>query len=123
MTPMSQSDMDMFDEVDFLLQEGYQAVDITIGELAALGAGTVCGSVGNKCFTFMVPKYEKRKVKCWFHPNEPNGCGPSVNGMVHIKVQTETTAEKIEHLADKGGGSLRFEGESVFEGYMEFEVE
>lgn len=125
MTPLNSSDIAMMDENETEMNSnGYYAVDTTISELAQLGAGTACGRVGNTCFvgiaSYSNGKYAKRKVKCWINTqNNP----PDVNGMVHIKIRTETTAEKIDDLASTFNGSLRFNGGSPFTMFIDFEVE
>lgn len=48
---------------------------------------------------------------------------PEVSGMFHIKIQTEKTAEKVSKIVGEAGGSLRFDGPSGWDGYMEFEIE
>jgi hypothetical protein len=44
-------------------------------------------------------------------------------GMFHIKIQTDKTAEKVSRIAGDAGGSLHFSGDSIWEGYKEFEIE
>lgn len=118
-------------------EAGYIAVETTVQELADLGVGTACGSVPNQTFKALADKgYGHRKCRGWFNraptplpPGEsetfPKGItfGPEVSGMFHIKIQTDKTAEKIERIASDAEGSLRFEGPSNWDGFMEFEIE
>lgn len=125
MTPLNPTEIALMDEDETEMNGmGFYAVDTTIGELAQIGAGTSCGSVGNTCFvgiaSYSKGKYEKRKVKCWINTLLTP---PEVSGMVHIKIQTETTAEKIDDLAGNFDGSLRYDGSSPFPGFIDFEVE
>jgi hypothetical protein len=48
---------------------------------------------------------------------------PQVTGMFHIRIQTDKTAEKVSRIAGEAEGSLRFSGDSLWEGYKEFEIE
>jgi len=110
------------------LENGEVAIEATIQELADLGVGTACGHVGNKAFKALADKgYGKRKCRGWFckNPIPINGQteDPYVNGMFHIKIQTDKTAEKIERISGEAGGSLRYEGDSSWEGFKEFEIE
>jgi len=105
-------------------------VETTVGELAELNASCACGGVP---FQEAVDKgYGKRKVRGWFGIDrtlvefgqpEPNELDYSVNkpimmGMIHIKIQTEKTAEKVGEIL-----GIRFEGESGWDGFMTFEDE
>jgi hypothetical protein len=107
------------------MEQSAIAVETTIAELAEVDAGTDCGMVGNSCFRYLAEKgYKHRKCRGWFIPGPSvYGDKPVVTGMFHIKIQTEETAKKVERLAAKGGGSLRFDGESEWDGYMVFEIE
>jgi hypothetical protein len=125
MTPMTPAEIALMDEDEAEMNSmGLYAMDTTIGELAQIGAGTTCGTVGNTCFvgiaSYSNGKYSKRKVKCWI---DTSLTPPEVSGMVHIKIQTETTAEKIDDLATNFGGSLRYNDGSPFPGFIDFEVE
>lgn len=101
-------------------EEGAIAIEATIQELADKGASTSCGKPGNKCFNDLVDcGYGHRKCRGWL-VNDDN---PEVLGMFHIKIQTDKTAEKISEIAGGAGGSLRFDGDSAWEGYKEFEIE
>jgi hypothetical protein len=143
---------------------GAIAVEATVQELADLGAGTECGTIGNTCFKALAAKgYGHRKCRGWFlaTPKQTElemfrkfdwrtfrGCGwtqkkwdqrllqledeaakakgvewPEVIGMFHIKIQTDKTADKIAKIAGEAGGSLRFDGDSDWEGYKVFEIE
>ena len=110
-------------------------VETTVQELADLDASCACGGVN---FREAVAKgYGKRKVRAWFGVereakslDEAKGIFVksddldfSVNrfyvaGMIHIKIQTEKTAEKLGEIL-----GIRFEGESGWDGFMVFEDE
>jgi hypothetical protein len=142
---------------------GAIAVEATVQELADLGAGTECGTIGNTCFKALAEKgYGHRKVRGWYLAARKQtaldmfrkfdwrtGCKgwtqkkwdqmllqledeaakakgaewPEVMGMFHIKIQTDKTADKIAKIAEEAGGSLRFDGDSDWEGYKVFEIE
>lgn len=129
-------------------EEGAVAIEATVQELADLECGTCCGSHGNKTFKALVDKgYGHRKCRGWYLEKPPgitdehwkthvwNVGGsepltdelrnppPVVMGMFHIKVQTEKTGEKISRIAGDAHGSLRYSGESLWEGFKEFEIE
>ena len=124
MRSLTQQEIDMLDE-DSMDMIGYSPVEITIGELADMNVETACGIEPNNTFQALAAKkYNKRKCRCWLSDVPIDGrTNRIVNGMFHIKIQTETTAEKIELIADNAGGSLRFDSESIFEGFMVFEIE
>ena len=93
------------------------AVEGIINDLKDVG--TICGESENKCFNLLIEKgYGKRKFYGLLQKKTN-----TIWGMFYIKIQTEKTAEKIERLSYKEGGSLRFNGEANREGYMEFEIE
>lgn len=124
-------------------EEGAIAIEATVQELADLDAGTCCGTVGNHTFKALAEKgYGHRKCRGWFLAKPTpmtqeqweslQGVGtvpaadqsrPQVWGMFHIKIQTEKTAEKVERIAGEASGSLRYNGESNWEGFQEFEIE
>ena len=130
MRALTQQEIDMLDE-DSMDMIGYSPVEITIGELADMNVETACQVLGEFLIGRNYPfqalaakKYNKRKCRCWLSDVPIDGrTNRIVNGMFHIKVQTETTAEKIEIIASNAGGSLRFDSESIFEGFMVFEIE
>ena len=100
-------------------EEGAVAIEATVSELAGLGVGTCCGGTGNKTFQALADKgYQHRKCRGWYDEKDK-----VVLGMFHIKIQTDKTAEKIEQIASEAGGSLRFNGDSLWDGYKEFEIE
>ena len=100
-------------------EEGCIAIETTVQELADLGVGTCCGHTGNQVFKVLADKgYKHRKCRGWYDES-----GKVVVGMFHIKIQTDNTAEKIENIASKAGGSLRLNGDSLWEGFKEFEIE
>lgn len=127
MRPLTANEIALLDEAQLEMEdEGYYPVEVTIGELAALDVETICGRIGNSTFALLASKgYKHRKCRGWLKTNPPlyEGWGRAVSGMFHIKIQTEKTALKIEHLADIANGSLRFDGKSCFEGFMVFEIE
>lgn len=115
--------------------EGMLPVETTVQELADLDASCACGGVNFK--EAAIKGYAKRKVRGWFGVereakslDEAKGIFVkgddldfSVNrfymaGMIHIKIQTEKTAEKIGEIL-----GIRFEGESLWDGFMTFEDE
>ena len=110
-------------------------VETTVQELADLDASCACGGVNFK--EAVAKGYGKRKVRAWFGMerdekslDEAKGkfvkatdLDYSVNrfyvaGMIHIKIQTEKTAEKLGEIL-----GIRFEGESGWDGFMVFEDE
>ncbi len=107
--------LDCNDEKD----EGCVAVETTVEELAALGVGTFCGSPNNQCFAALAAKgYGKRKCRGWYQASSK-----TVWGMFHIRIQTDKTAEKMSDVVSESHGSLRFNGDSLWDGYKEFEIE
>ena len=96
--------------------EGFIAVESTIGELSNLNVGTTCGTVRNKCFT-KFNKFFNRKVRGWY-----SSSNSEVDGMFHIECN-EQESEEIEELAGINNGSLRASGESLLNGFYEFEIE
>lgn len=100
-------------------EDGCIAIEATVQELSDLKVGTTCGTKGNSCFVKLAEKgYAHRKCRGWFDEKTKE-----IVGMCHIKIQTDKTAEKIEKIAAEAGGSLRFNGDSLWEGYKEFEIE
>lgn len=132
-------------------EDGFVAIEARVEELAAIGAGTACGKVGNHCFVALAAKgYGKRMCRGWFCENPMKAAldtldttgntpemaaervasikaswptTPQVTGMFHIRIQTDKTAEKVSRIAGEAEGSLRFSGDSLWEGYKEFEIE
>ena len=100
-------------------EEGCVAIEATVQELADLNVETGCGSVGNQAFKALAAKgYGHRKCRGWH--DAKNGV---VVGMFHIKIQTDKTADKVERIVGAAGGSLRYDGDSRWEGFKEFEIE
>jgi len=54
---------------------------------------------------------------------DPSENRPQILGMFHIKIQTDKTANKISKIAEDSRGSLRFEGDSEWDGFKVFEIE
>ena len=110
------------DEIEFLddngesEEDGIVAIESTIRELTAAGVGTGCGRTGNRCFSHLTI-FGDRRCRGWY--DEPV---KEVTGMFHIEV-TEAEAEDISKLAGEVGGSLRSSGKSLWNGFMEFEIE
>lgn len=124
MRTLTPDEISQLDEIEADMKEdGYSPIEATIGELADLKVGTSCGQVGNTCFVELAKNYKHRLVRGWLSDKPIGNEAMHLNGMVHIKMQTESTAEKLSRIADRGNGSLRFEGESVFENFMSFEIE
>ena len=110
--------------------ESMLPVETTVQALADLDASCACGGVNFK--EAVIKGYGHRKVRGWFGIDraladfgqpEPDELDYSVNrfymsGMIHIKIQTEKTAEKIGEIL-----GIRFEGESLWDGFMTFEDE
>jgi len=98
---------------------GCIAVESSVGELGGVGAGTICGDVGNSCFKALADAgYAGRSVRGWYNAKEN-----SVYGMFHIQCYDEQDAEKISEITESAGGSLRPEESSIFLGFWEFEIE
>ena len=101
-------------------------IEATVQELADLDTSCACGGVNFK--EAAMKGYAHRKVRGWFGiEREVNTTASdldySVNrfymaGMIHIKIQTEKTAEKIGEIL-----GIRLNGESLWDGFMEFEDE
>ena len=110
-------------------EEGCVAIEATVQELADMAVGTGCGEFGNQVFRELATKgYQHRKCRGWFEKkkNALSSTEPYVGvvvGMFHIKIQTDETAEKIERIASDAGGSLRYSGDSLWDGFKEFEIE
>lgn len=101
------------------LEDGAVAIEATVQELADLGVGTYCGCVGNKTFKALADKgYGHRKCRGWFISKDS-----VVDGMFHIRIQTDKTAENVSRIAADAGGSLRFSGDSMWDNFKEFEIE
>lgn len=98
------------------------AIEATVSELAELGMGTCCGRVGNECFvTLRDNGFGDRLIRGSLF--KEIDCGRvAIAGMVHIQTNARD-ANKIDRLAAKGDGSLRFNGRSVWKGFKSFEVE
>ena len=113
--------------------EGMIPVETTVQELADLDASCACGGVNFK--EAVAKGYGHRKVRGWFGVErddyttatagrvEPSDLDYSINrfymmGMIHIKIQTEKTAEKLGDIL-----GIRFDGESGWDGFMTFEDE
>lgn len=98
--------------------EGCQVIVSTIKELGELKTGTVCGLVGNTCFSSLLNNgWGDRIASGWYH-KESN----SVWGMFHIQCNMKE-AELISGLVGKADGSLRVNGPSLKKGFVEFEIE
>ena len=99
--------------------EGCEPVEARVQELADMEVGTCCGAKGNRCFQVLAKEgYGHRLCRGWF-----DRVAKEVVGMFHIKIQTDKTAENVERIAVAAGGSLRFNGDSQWEGFKEFEIE
>ena len=117
MRNLTQADIDvMFLDGEI---EDCEAVEATVQELADLGVGTICGHIGNQTFKVLADKgYGHRKCRGWFQAKEK-----VVVGRFHIKIQTDKTAEKVSRIAAAADGSLRYDGNSSWEGFKAFEIE
>lgn len=105
-------------EMKDLIDEGYVAIEATVGELAKTGVGTCCGTVGNVCFVEIAKKFPGRLVRGFYSAQ-----GKCICGMPLIQCN-EKEAQAIGRLADKGDGSLREEGQSIrWNEFYIFEVE
>jgi len=119
MRKLTQAEIDIALDDNGEKDDGAVAIEATVGELAALGVGTCCGRVGNKTFQVLADKgYQHRKCRGWFDEKDK-----VVVGMFHIKIQTDKTAQKVEESVCSAGGSLRHNGDSMWGGYKEFEIE
>jgi hypothetical protein len=104
-------------------EDGYAAIETTVADLAANGIGTSCGKVGNKCFAALLKAgFGARKCRGWYDDGSRHD-EKAVCGMFHIECSSDAEAEKICHIADKGDGSLRPDGPSLWKGFYEFEIE
>jgi hypothetical protein len=97
--------------------EGCVAMEFSMMELANRHVGTLCGTVDNECFIEVAKSFPDRMIRGWYDHEEKVMCG-----MVHIQC-TEEESETIENLAEHAEGSLRPNGESLWEGFYEFEIE
>jgi hypothetical protein len=102
-------------------------IEAKVSDLAAANIGTACGGP----WTFDILNnngYPHRKVRGYLVDDAEEGRS-YLTGMIFIKIQTETTAEKIETLVDQHGSYLRWDGETdpsitpTLAGFMVFEDE
>lgn len=94
-------------------------METTFGELAELGYRTRCGSLENKAFKAVSDAgFSDRIVRCWVNESDK-----FVSGVVMVSMSNHDEALRIEDAAFSAGGSLRFNGDSPVEGFLEFEVE
>lgn len=109
--------INQFDDGD---EEGGREVmffESTVGILAANYVGSACGAVPNHCFIKIATKFPDVEVRgCLDKTTNSTGC-------VEMKVDDEKMGEKIEELADKGGGSFRFDGDGANNSWEYFETE
>ena len=101
-------------------EEGGRYIEARVGELAAANIGTACG--GPNSFIDLSNKgYEHRKVRGYLVKDADEGREYLI-GMIAIKIQTESTALKVEEIA-----FIRFDSEcdedSTLKGFMMFEDE
>ena len=119
MRDLTQVEIDVALDDNGEADEGCVAIETTVGELAALGAQTVCGESGNCCFAELAKQgFADRFARGWFYRAENE-----VWGMFHIECADEAEAEAISEIAYEGGGSLRPSGKSLWGGFWEFEIE
>jgi hypothetical protein len=100
-------------------------IEAQVKELSGLNVGTACGGAD----TFHILNnhgYPHRKVRGYLVDDAAEGRS-YLTGMIYIKIQTETTAEKIETLLDQHGSYLRWDSEAdpstTLTGFMVFEDE
>lgn len=112
------------EEVDFALdendedEEGFIPIESSIKEFSHMGVSTCCGKEKNYCFDDLFDcGFGDRVIRGWYNEETKE-----VAGMVHIEA-VENDGELISELASFSGGSLRFNGKSMWEGFMEFEIE
>jgi hypothetical protein len=123
MRKLTQEEIDLALDDNGETSEGCVAVEATIGELALANIGTSCGHIGNTTFIalgVMFPDNDTRLVRGWLDSRDNTMCG-----MIHIQCHDEDLAERISNTAYEagGGGSLRPDGPSLWEGFWEFESE
>ena len=133
MRKLTQKEIDVALDDNSEADEGCVAVEATIGELALANIGTSCGHTGNTAFSalsVMFPDNATRLVRGWLDASDNTMCG-----MIHIqchepykafdKDYAEELAERISNAVYEagGGGSLRPDGPSLWEGFWEFENE
>lgn len=97
--------------------DGFIAVESDFEELDKYGASIVCGVSGNQPFAGLQRHFGNRKVRCWY-----NSDTKEIMGMVHIEGREEE-GEDIEDIAGKEGVTLRYDRESAWDGFLEFENE
>lgn len=114
-------------EIDFALDDngessdGFEAIEATVEELSELGVETSCGHHGNNPFEALLEdEYGKALCRGWYRDDNNKR---EVCGMFHIKLDTDEVAEYVERLVASAGGSMRYSGPSLWEGYKEFEIE
>lgn len=94
-------------------------IEAKVSELAAANIGAAC--CGPDTFKLLNKKYPHRNVRGFLIDPDENG-DVYLIGMIAIKMQTETTAEKIEKIS-----MLRFDSEAdpstTLNGFMIFEDE
>lgn len=87
------------------LDEGEVVYRTTIEELARLGYGTICGSVGNNCYANIATKYPDLEVIVGMIEQELATISP----LIQLNDMVYPVGWEIEKLALEGEGSLRFE--------------
>ena len=102
---MTAEDYRQFDRPDGSLEGPYEYIEATLAELAALDAGTQCGTDGNKCLKMLVPKFGDRLIRCLY-----SAIDKQVAGMPRIQC-SEAEAQEIYDLAQRGEGSLGAAGD------------
>jgi hypothetical protein len=118
---------------DIIISNGYpddgsgKFIEAKVSELSAANIGTACG--GPDTFHILNNHgYPHRKVRGYLVDDAEEGRS-YLTGMVYIKIQTETTAEKIENLIGNHGSYLRWDCEAdpsatpTLAGFMVFEDE
>ena len=103
-------------------EEGAIAVETTVGELSQVGAGTVCGRVGNKAWEALAERFGNRRVRGWHYRDDRDIAGNNMTGMIHIEAMKKESWS-ISSLAEEEDGVLRPNGKSLWPGFFEFENE
>ena len=113
---------DILDAYNGAKDEGTEAkiIEATIQDLADANIGTCCGIVGNSCFREIIKKYPnwgKVELRAILYVKDND------IGWPDIKIVSKGQGYAIQRLADKGGGSLRFEDAGDTNGWWYFETE
>ena len=111
-------EFDILDAVDNVSDMNPIIVETTIQELANRNIGSSCGSEGNSCFKEIAKEFPNTKIRTCVWQEGDN----FLTSSCEMYIDNEKMGERIQELADIGGGSLRFDW-SEKAGWNYFETE